>query len=217
TGEDKRKFKYAYHCGELEEPVHLHSDSILRKSIPEWVVFQELYETGAEERRKMVMRNVTAIEPEWLPLLVPQLCNLGEPLDDPPPRYDEKSGRVKCHFKGTFGKAGWELPTAEVDFPEKTERYRWFARFLLEGAVFPKLKKYTSSLLSPPSTMVKTWAKLQPRTEVLLKALIAKRAGTRDALRSVWEENGSFLLDEYLKWVPESAHNEVSLYWPPLK
>ncbi|CAH1640969.1 unnamed protein product [Spodoptera littoralis] len=183
----------------------------------EWVVFQELYETGADERRKMVMRNVTAIEPEWLPLLVPQLCNLGEPLDDPPPRYDEKSGRVKCHFKGTFGKAGWELPTAEVDFPEKTERYRWFARFLLEGAVFPKLKKYTSSLLSPPSTMVKTWAKLQPRTEVLLKALIAKRAGTRDALRSIWEENGSFLLDEYLKWVPESAHNEVSLYWPPLK
>lgn len=216
-GEDKRKFKYAYHCGELEEPVHLHSESILRKSIPEWVVFQELYETGADERRKMVMRNVTAIEPEWLPLLIPQLCNLGEPLDDPPPRYDEKSGRVKCHFKGTFGKAGWELPTAEVDFPDKTERYRWFARFLLEGAVFPKLKKYTSSLLSPPSTMVKTWAKLQPRTEVLLKALIAKRAGTRDALRSIWEENGSFLLDEYLKWVPESAHNEVSLYWPPLK
>ncbi|KAH9637772.1 hypothetical protein HF086_007801 [Spodoptera exigua] len=113
---------------------------------------------------------------------------IGEPLDDPPPRYDEKSGRVKCHFKGTF-----------------------------EGAVFPKLKKYTGSLLSPPSTMVKSWAKLQPRTEVLLKALIAKRAGSRDALRSVWEENGSFLLDEYLKWVPESAHNEVSLYWPPLK
>lgn len=26
----------------------------------------------------------------------------------------------------------------------------------------------------------------------------------------------SDLLDEYLKWVPESAHNEVSLYWPPM-
>lgn len=216
-GEDKRKFKYAYHCGELEEPVHLHSESILRKTIPEWVAFQELYETGSEDRRKMVMRNVTAIEPEWLPLLVPQLCNLGDPLDDPSPRFDDKSGRVKCHFKGTFGKAGWELPVAEVDFPEKIERYRWFARFLLEGAVFPKLRKYTSSLLSPPSTMVKSWAKLQPRTEVLLKALIAKRAGTRDALKSIWEEQSTFLLDEYLKWVPESAHNEVSLYWPPLK
>nr|XP_049699205.1 probable ATP-dependent RNA helicase kurz isoform X1 [Helicoverpa armigera] len=216
-GEDKRKFKYAYHCGELEEPVHLHSDSILRKTIPEWVVFQELYETGGEDRRKMVMRNVTAIEPEWLAMLVPHLCNLGEPLDDPPPRYDEKSGRVKCHFKGTFGKAGWELPTSEVDYPEKTERYRWFARFILEGVVFPKLKKYTSSLLSPPSTMVKSWAKLQPRTEVFLKALISRRAGTKDALKKVWETQSNFLLDEYLKWVPESAHNEVSLNWPPLK
>ncbi|CAB3222170.1 unnamed protein product [Arctia plantaginis] len=215
-GEDKRKYKYAYHTGELEEPVHLHSESILRKTIPEWVVFQELYETGAEERRKMVMRNVTAIEPEWLPIYVPQLCNLGDPLSDPAPRYDEKSGRVKSHFKGTFGKAGWELPIVEIDFPDKIDRYKWFARYLLEGVVFPKLKKYTSSLLSPPSTMVKSWAKLQPRTEVLLKALIAKRAGTRDALRAVWVQQSNFLLDEYLKWVPESAHNEVTLYWPPL-
>ena len=48
----------------------------------------------------------------------------GEPLSDPEPRYDEKSGRVKCHFKGTFGKQGWELPVTEIDFPDKIERYR---------------------------------------------------------------------------------------------
>ncbi|KAL0818359.1 hypothetical protein ABMA28_008837 [Loxostege sticticalis] len=215
-GEDKRKFKYAYHCGNLEEPVHLHSESILRKSIPEWVVYQELYETGAEDRRKMVMRNVAAVEPEWLPVYVPQLCNLGEPLSDPEPRYDEPSGRVKCHFQGSFGRAGWELPIVEVDYPDKIERYRWFARFLLEGSVFPKLKKYASSLLSPPSTMIKSWAKLQPRTEILLKTLIMKRAGTRDALKKVWQEESNYLLDEYLKWLPESAHNEATLYWPPL-
>ncbi|XP_026314170.1 probable ATP-dependent RNA helicase kurz [Hyposmocoma kahamanoa] len=215
-GEDKRKFKYAYHCGELDEPVHLHSESILRKTIPEWVIYQELYETGAEDRRKMVMRNVTAIEPEWLPVYVPHLCNLGEPLSDPEPRYDEKSGRVKCHFKGTFGKAGWELPTVEIDFPDKIERYRWFAKFVLEGSVFPKLRKYTSSLLSPPSTMVKSWAKLQPRIEVLLKAFIMKRIGTRDDLKNIWQEQSNYLLDEYLKWLPESAHNEATLYWPPL-
>ncbi|XP_013184224.2 probable ATP-dependent RNA helicase kurz [Amyelois transitella] len=215
-GEDKRKFKYAYHCGDLEEPVHLHSSSILRKTIPEWVVYQELYETGTEQSRKMIMRNVTAVEPEWLPVYVPHLCNLGEPLTDPEPRYDENSGRVKCHFKGTFGKAGWELPTVEIDYPDKIDRYRWFARFLLEGAVFPKLRKYSGSLMSPPSTMVKSWAKLQPRTEILLKALIAKRAGTRDAMKKVWEDQPSYLLDEYLKWLPESAHNEATMYWPPL-
>ncbi|KAM3963953.1 putative ATP-dependent RNA helicase kurz [Aphomia sociella] len=215
-GQDKRKFKYAYHCGELEEPVHLHSDSILRQVIPEWVVYQELYETGAEERRKMVMKNVTAIEPEWLPAYVPQLCNLGEPLSEPEPRYDENSGCVKCHFKGTFGKAGWELPTVELEYPDNTERYRWFARFLLEGAVFPKLRKYTKSLLSPPSTMVKSWAKLQPRTETLLKALIMRRIGTRDAMNEIWKLQPKYLLGEYLKWLPQSAHNEVMLYWPPL-
>ncbi|XP_072934333.1 probable ATP-dependent RNA helicase kurz [Epargyreus clarus] len=215
-GEDKRKYKYAYHCGDLDEPVHLHSDSILRRCIPEWVVYQELYETGGEERRKMVMRNVTAIEPEWLPLFVPQACHLGDPLSEPEPRFDTKSGRVKCHFKGTFGKACWELPTVEIDFPDKIERYKWFAKFLLEGVVFPKLRKYTPSLLSPPSTMVKSWAKLQPRTEILLKTLAARRVGTREQLKAAWEEQSSYLLDEYLKWLPESAHNEVTLYWPPL-
>ncbi|XP_049879398.1 probable ATP-dependent RNA helicase kurz [Pectinophora gossypiella] len=215
-GEDKRKYKYVYHCGELDEPVHLHSDSILRKCIPEWVVYQQLYETGAEDRRKMVMSNVAAIEPEWLPVYVPQMCQLGEPLSDPEPRYDDRSGRVKCHFKGSFGKACWELPVVEIDYPDKVDRYKWFARFLLEGAVFPKLRKYTASLLSPPSTMVKSWAKLQPRTEILLKTLLMRRAGTRDALQELWTEQSNYLLDEYLKWIPESAHNEVTLNWPPL-
>ncbi|CAH2052258.1 unnamed protein product, partial [Iphiclides podalirius] len=215
-GEDKRKYKYAYHCGELEEPVHLHSESILRQCIPEWLVYQELYETGPEGRRKMVMRNVAAVEPEWLPVYVPQLCNLGDPLTDTEPRYDEKSGRVKFSFKGTFGKACWELPVVEIDYPDKIERYRWFAKFLLEGAVFPKLRKYTGSLLSPPSTMIKSWAKLQPRTETLLKALLTERAGNRDQLNRAWDGNSKYLLGEYLKWLPESAHNEVTLYWPPV-
>ncbi|CAH0713613.1 unnamed protein product, partial [Brenthis ino] len=216
-GEDKRKYKYAYHSSNLEEPVHLHSESILRKVIPEWVVYQDMYETGGQDSRKMVLRNVAAIEPEWFPTYVPQLCNLGEPLSDPEPRYDEKSGRVKCHFKGTFGKSCWELPVVEIDYPDKIERYRWFARFLLEGKVFPKLKKYTSSLLSPPSTMVKSWAKLQSRTEVILKALIARRAGTKGQLEESWKQQPNYLLEEYLKWIPESAHNEVTLYWPPNK
>ncbi|XP_050679614.1 probable ATP-dependent RNA helicase kurz isoform X2 [Leptidea sinapis] len=215
-GEDKRKYKYAYHCGDLDEPVHLHSDSILRRVIPEWIVFQEMYETGADHRRKMVVRNVAAVEPEWLPVYVPQLCSLGDPLSDPEPRYDERSGRVRCHFKGTFGKAAWELPLVEIDYPDRVERYKWFARFLLQGAVFPKLKKYASSLLSPPSTMIKSWAKLQPRTEVLLRALVSERCGTREQLRNVWEEKSKYLLEEYLQWVPESAHNDVTLYWPPL-
>ncbi|OWR55134.1 ATP-dependent RNA helicase DHX8 [Danaus plexippus plexippus] len=215
-GEDKRKYKYAYRCSDLDEPVFIHSESILRKVIPEWVIYQELYETGPDDRKKMIMRNITAVEPEWLPVYVPFLCNLGEPLSEPEPRYDARSGRVKCHFKGTFGKSCWELPTVEIDYPEKIDKYRWFARFLLEGSVFVKLKKYAASLLSPPSTMIKSWAKLQPRTEILLKALIDKKIGSKDKMEQIWKEKPTYLQDEYLKWVPESAHNEVILYWPPL-
>ena len=58
-----------------------------------------------------------------------------------------------------LGRAAWELPTVEVEFPPSLDRYKWFACFLLEGCVFPKLKKYRNSLLSVPKTMVKTWAK----------------------------------------------------------
>ena len=46
-----------------------------------------------------------------------------------------------------------------LQYPAVPERFAWFARFLLEGKVIAELDKYTAVLLSPPSTMVKTWAK----------------------------------------------------------
>lgn len=75
--QDKIKYKYAYRCAEMEEPIFIHSASALRKKLPEWVVYQEIYEAGEGEDVKMIMRGVTAIEPEWLPIYVPKLCNLG--------------------------------------------------------------------------------------------------------------------------------------------
>lgn len=66
----------------MEDPVFIHSSCVLRKACPEWVVYQEIYETN-----KMYMRGVTAIEPEWLPKFAPSLCQLGEPLTDPAPRF----------------------------------------------------------------------------------------------------------------------------------
>lgn len=49
--EDKLKWKRAYRDGEMEEPIFLHSSSVLKKEMPEWVVYQEVYETN-----KMYMR-----------------------------------------------------------------------------------------------------------------------------------------------------------------
>lgn len=102
---------------------------------------------------------VTAIEPEWLPLYAPSLCNLSEPLSEPAPRYDPVTGKVYCHVNGTFGRGALTLPTMEIPFTQTLDSYRWFSKFLLNGDVFPKLKKYTSSLLSSPSSMTKSWSK----------------------------------------------------------
>lgn len=57
------------------------------------------------------------------------------------------------------GRASWPIQATELPYPDNLDRYRWFARFLLEGKVCPKLEKYRSTLLTTPATMLKTWAK----------------------------------------------------------
>ncbi|XP_046386112.1 probable ATP-dependent RNA helicase kurz [Ischnura elegans] len=210
--EDKEKWRNAYRCSEMEDPVFLHSSSVLRKELPEWVVFQEVFEST-----KLYIRGLTAIEPEWLPTYAPALCNLSDPLDDPPPRYDHESDRLMCHVSGTFGRAAWSLPIIEVDYPPGLERYKWFAVFLLEGEVFPRLKSYKSSLLSVPNIMLKSWARMQSRTEIILSALTSHGVDSKGELMKMWRKEPTYLLSAYLKWLPESAHNEVSLIWPPLE
>ncbi|KAG8224605.1 hypothetical protein J437_LFUL009178 [Ladona fulva] len=179
---DKEKWRNAYRCAEMEEPVFLHSSSVLRKDLPEWIVYQEVFETT-----KLYIRGITAIEPEWLPKFAPALCNLSEPLEDPPPRYDADSERLMCHVSGTFGRAAWSLPVTEIDYPTGVKRYRWFAVFLLEGDVFPALRTYRESLLSAPTVMIKSWAKIQSRTDILLKALVSKKADSKSKLLEIWK------------------------------
>ncbi|PSN33185.1 putative ATP-dependent RNA helicase kurz [Blattella germanica] len=205
--EDKAKWQHAYRCAEMEDPVFMHSSSVLRKTSPEWVVYQEVFETS-----KLYMRGVTAIEPEWLPIYAPALCNLSSPLADPPPRFDEVTGRMYCHVDGTFGRAAWQLPTMEIEFPSSLDKYKWFACFLLQGCVFPKLKKYVSSLLSVPMTMIKTWAKLQPRTEILLNELLAEKVDSKQKLLDAWKKNSTLRNDDDFL---EEETADVFISFPP--
>lgn len=94
-----------------------------------------------------------------------------------------------CTVTGTFGQQAWTLPTVEIEYPNGIDAYKWFAQFLLDGQVYPKLKKYRGSLLSQPSTMIKSWARLQPRTEVLLTALAVKEVRSKGALKKAWEDS----------------------------
>ncbi|OWK54885.1 putative ATP-dependent RNA helicase DHX37 [Lonchura striata] len=205
------KWKNAYKTALLEDPVFIHPSSVLFKELPEFVVYQEIVETT-----KLYMKGVSAVEPEWIPALLPPYCHFGKPLEKPPPSYCPGTGRVRCHRPSVFYRVGWQLPAVEVDYPAGLDRYKHFARFLLEGKVFKKLSSYSQCLLSSPLIMLKTWSKLQPRTEALLQALVKENCDNRDALVAAWKKNPKYLLAAYCQWLPEAMHQELALKWPPV-
>lgn len=47
---------------------------------------------------------VSAVEPEWIPALLPPYCHFGKPLENPPPSYCPDTGRVRCHRPSVFCK-----------------------------------------------------------------------------------------------------------------
>ncbi|XP_075852553.1 putative ATP-dependent RNA helicase DHX37 isoform X1 [Microcebus murinus] len=204
------KWRNAYKTPLLDDPVFIHPSSVLFKELPEFVVYQEIVETT-----KMYMKGVCAVEMQWIPTLLPSYCQFDKPLEEPAPAYCAETGRVLCHRASTFYRVGWPLPAVQVDFPQGIDRYKHFARFLLEGQVCRRLAAYRGCLLSGPSTMLKTWARLQPRTESLLKALAAERADCRDALLDAWTRNPRYLLAEYCEWLPQAMHPDVERAWPP--
>ncbi|NWS67115.1 DHX37 helicase, partial [Crotophaga sulcirostris] len=205
------KWKNAYKTALLDDPVFIHPSSVLFKQLPEFVVYQEIVETT-----KMYMKGVSAVEPEWIPALLPPYCHFGKPLENPPPSYCPETGRVRCHRPSVFYRVSWQLPAVEVDYPEGIDRYKYFARFLLEGKVIEKLSAYSRCLLSSPLIMLKTWSKLQPRTESLLQALVAENCDNRDALLAAWKKNPKYLLTAYCQWIPEAMHDDVAKNWPPV-
>ncbi|KFO03858.1 putative ATP-dependent RNA helicase DHX37, partial [Balearica regulorum gibbericeps] len=205
------KWKNAYKTALLDDPVFIHPSSVLFKQLPEFVVYQEIVETT-----KLYMKGVSAVEPEWIPALLPPYCYFGKPLENPPPFYCPDTGRIRCHRPSVFYRVSWQLPAVEVDYPEGIDRYKYFARFLLEGKVIEKLSPYSRCLLSSPLIMLKTWSKLQPRTEALLQALVAENCDNRDALLAAWKKNPKYLLAAYCQWIPEAMHDDLAKEWPPV-
>ncbi|XP_070571551.1 probable ATP-dependent RNA helicase DHX37 [Ptychodera flava] len=212
SDEQSKDTKNAYKAEGLEDLVYIHPNSILFKQLPEYIIYQEIIETG-----KLYMRGVSAIEPDWLPRLLPHMCTFSKPLDEPSPSYHSNSGTVRCYMTSTFGRNAWTIPAVELEYPTSLEKYKWFATFLLDGKVIATLGEYVPYLLSSPRTMVKSWAKLQPRTEVFLNALIRERVDSKKQLLQAWEKDDKYLLSEYCEWLAESKHSEIMAVWPPAK
>lgn len=51
---------------------------------------------------------------------------------------------VRCVVTATFGPGRWPLPPSEISFPESPERYKLFAKALLEGQVSRKRRGGTT-------------------------------------------------------------------------
>jgi ATP-dependent RNA helicase DHX37/DHR1 len=75
----------------MEEPIYLHDSCVLREERPEWVAYQEIFET-----KKLYMRGVTAVDPSWLATFCEGQCQFSPPLPDPEPYYDQD--RVSRHI-----------------------------------------------------------------------------------------------------------------------
>ncbi|XP_034490837.1 probable ATP-dependent RNA helicase kurz [Drosophila innubila] len=215
--EERRRLKYAYNCAEMEEPAFLHASSVLKQSSPEWIVYQEAYELQNGDSSKMFIRGITAIEPEWLLLYVPLLCNIRQVKEDPAPRYDAQKGKIYCYVDATFGKAGWELPLGEVEMPLSERACCYFGMFLLEGSVCPQLAEFKSKLKSTPASLIKSWSSLNDKVLRFKRALITKQIHSRESLLAQWKSEPNFLIEEYQNLLYDVALSELTPIWPPLK
>ncbi|CAF2078328.1 unnamed protein product [Rotaria magnacalcarata] len=208
------KANNAYQTLLLEEPVFIHPSSVLANDSPPFVCYQELHETS-----RIFIKDICAIQMDWIVQINPHLCSFGPIEEEPSPRYDETQDKLLCHRKATIGqRVSWSLgPPVETIFSNNTvDRYRWFAKFFLDGIICPRLLQFRPALLCSSNAMVKSWASLMERTQLLLNALVAKDIDSRTQLKEVWSAQPKYLLDVYCDWLPESLHAQVRSLWPPV-
>lgn len=205
-----RSGRYCYQSTEVVCPIFISPHSALSNETPPYVVYHDIFEST-----KMYMRTIVPIEPEWLPIYASKHCNFSNPLNHPPPRYDEIDDKVKCYRTSTFGPHNWQLPAVESEYPECFDKYRHFALFLLSGNVLKWFDKYSKILITPPIVITKPWAFIQPKVDQIVNALTCNKINSKKALKSKWKSEQSFLLNEYLEWIPESQKEKIRSTWPP--
>ncbi|XP_063706983.1 probable ATP-dependent RNA helicase kurz [Culicoides brevitarsis] len=215
--EDKQKYRNAYKCADMVDPVFIHQESVLKYEDPEWVIYQEVYEVTMDDGKpRMFIRGITEIDPAWLPKYVPTLCNILKIMEKPEPRYDAVQDRIVCHVNATYSKAAWQLPLVEVAMQPSVDQYKHFARCFLNGEIFEKLREFAEVLTATPDSMNKTWVKSMPRAKQLLDVLMQNEVTTKKKLKKLWKSNKEFLLEEYKLWLPDNLHQKIKKMWPPL-
>ncbi|VDO32513.1 unnamed protein product [Haemonchus placei] len=205
--------KGAYQTMKLQEFVFIDPCSVIYTDEPDYVIYQEIVQLGDRK----CMQGVMMVDHEWLPRLAESYCNFAPMDKDAEPRYDSEKDLIVKSVEVTFGPLEWRLNPIERPIPNDIMLYRFFAQFFLAGEVMPLLAQFVPKMLAPPTTMIRSWAKLQKRTESLLNALVLKEVHTKAALVEEFSKDENYLLEEYLDWLPESLHGTVTVMWPPLE
>jgi ATP-dependent RNA helicase DHX37/DHR1 len=218
------------------EPLFLDRSSVLfsrdPRRLPQWVCFDSL-ERKANNKDALpvaIMKRVTPIDPAWLGELAlgSKLLSLGEPLEIPRPMYDAQRDQVLCSVATRFGCHGWEVPPLKKAMGQALadlsslgrssihycvgDEYRWFARYLLEGKVLPRLEPLPAMLNDEPSLLTR---KVTAKKAVLFAAALqSEGVCTSRALRRHWATVDDKFLFRYLKlWTKADRERDVQRLW----
>ncbi|KAG2771712.1 putative ATP-dependent RNA helicase [Phytophthora cactorum] len=222
----ERNCAYIAATGQVKEPVYIHPHSSVftpnPSKLPQFVVYQHIMRTT-----RAYMKMVTAIEPEWLAGIGKNtpLCKYAPPLAEPAPFYHAELDEVQCYAKAQYGIHQWALPAMRIAYPDQDAsdskdglggKYRWFAKFLLDGQVVTSLLPFSSALKEPSHTLIRK--KFDKKIQLLVAKLQQNRVASRRALVDKWRKADGklFLKAELQSWIKDSHQNAFSQAWGAL-
>ncbi|KAG6586980.1 ATP-dependent RNA helicase [Phytophthora cinnamomi] len=222
----ERNCAYIAATGNVKEPVYIHPHSSVftpnPTKLPQFVVYQHIMRTT-----RAYMKMVTAIDSEWLAGIGKNtpLCKYAPPLTEPAPFYHPELDEVQCYAKAQYGIHQWSLPAMRIAYPEQDAsdakeglagKYRWFAKFLLDGQVITSLLPFSAALKEPSHTLIRK--KFDKKIQLLVAKLQQHRVASRRALVAKWSKSDGklFLKAELQSWIKDTHQAAFSQAWGSL-
>lgn len=69
--------------------------------------------------------------------------------------------------------------------------FRYFAMFLLNGDIFPKISEYKKQMRSVPKNIVRSWSKNTPHVLAFVNKLINRRVNNKQKLLDLWRKESN--------------------------
>ena len=216
-----------------QEPLFLDRNSVLYSSdsrlLPHWICYDTLVRKTHKSTGQTIvtMRAVTAIDPSWLGNVAKgsRLLHIGTPLASPQPQYNSNHDGMFCSVTTKFGRHSWEITPVRIPWDKafatvETSRalsaddvYAWFARFLIEGKIFPELDALRGMLRQDTASITNT--KVRPKAiQGLLAAVQSSELSNRKGLCRAWRERGPrFLWSSVQPLVRPERVTEAERLW----